>query len=330
MPLATTATARPRTPRTPRLIAMTSGLLLALVQLFPAAAAGQNNSQTNAPTSADAAVRDTLPTASLPARCTTVLARSSTTAAPASENDRAAARELAIRAQAASIQGDNAGAIALYQRAALLNPADAGVAYSLGREYEVAHDAHAMTAYCHFLTLAPGGADAADVRQRVAALALALPPDTTVVRVAAAASDVRLPSPGAALTQGLIIPGLGQFTTRRPAGGLLVMAATAAAAWYASQSETVSSTVTRSATDPFGNEYQYPTTVSRTQHPHLVVGATAAAAVMVTAAIEAFTHARAQRSRAQHATASASGRPSRVSTMVEVTDRALGIGLAIH
>ena len=327
MPQATTATARTRTPR---LIAMTSALLLALVQLFPTAAAGQNNSRTNTRISAGGAARDTLPTASLPARCTTVLARSPATAAPASDNDRAAARELAIRAQAASIQGDNAGAIALYQRATLLNPADAGVAYALGREYEVAHDAHAMTAYCHFLTLAPGGADAADVRQRVAALALALPPDTTVVRVAAAASAVQLPSPGAALAQGLIIPGLGQFTTRRPAGGLLVMAATAAAAWYAAQSETVSSTVIRSATDPFGNAYQYPTTVSRTQHPHLVVGATAAAAVMVTSAIEAFTHARAQRSRAQLATASTTSRPSPVSTMVEFTGRALGIGLAIR
>lgn len=327
MLLATTATARPHTPH---LIAIMSALLLALVQLFPAAAAGQNNSQTIAQISAGGAAQDTVPTTALPTRCATALAQSPATAGPASASDRAAARELAIRAQAASIQGDNAGAIALYQRAALLNPADAGVAYALGREYEVAHDEHAMTAYCHFLTLAPGGADAADVRQRVAALALALPPDTTVVRVAAAASGVRLPSPGAALAQGLIIPGLGQFTTRRPAGGLLVMAVTAAAAWYASQSETVSSTVTRSATDPFGNEYQYPTTVSRTQHPHLVVGATAAAAVMVTAAIEAFTHARAQRSRAQHATASARDRPSSVSTVVELTDRSLGIRLAIH
>ena len=226
----------------------------------------------------------------LPARC----ASSTTKWPPVSAKDRAAAQEIAGRAQTSSIVGDNAAAMALYQKAAQLNPADASIAYALGREFEAARDARAMGEYCRFLALAPTAAEAADVRQRIAQLALALPPDTTVVRIPVAAPD-RMPAPGAALGAGLIIPGMGQFTTHRPAAGLVVMLLTGAAAYYALQSQQVPAQVTQTGTDPFGNPYQYQTTVTRTEHPHAAIGISAAAVVTLTAAIEAFVHARGSR-----------------------------------
>jgi hypothetical protein len=226
----------------------------------------------------------------LPARC----ASSTAKRPPVSAKDRAAAQEIAGRAQTSSIVGDNAAAMTLYQKAAQLNPTDASIAYALGREFEAAHDARAMGEYCRFLTLTPEAAEAADVRQRIAQMALALPPDTTVVRIPVTAPE-RMPAPGAALWAGLIIPGMGQFNTHRPAAGILVMALTGAAVYYAFQSQEVPRQVTNTGTDPFGNPYQYQTTVTRTRYPHAAIGISAAAVVTLTAAIEAFVHARGSR-----------------------------------
>ena len=227
------------------------------------------------PVAAAQAVSDT----TLPGRCTGIAP-----AAAVTDQARISAQEIAGRAQAASINGDNVAATDLYRKAAALDPTDPGIAYALGREYEAVRDARAMGEYCRFLALSPRAAEAADVRQRIAALALALPPDTTVVRIPAAA-PASMPSPGAALISGLIIPGLGQFMTHSPAAGLLVMAAAAVSAAYGLQSRNVTSTVTHTAVDPLGHTYQYQTSETRAERPNMGVGLGAAAAISVIAAI---------------------------------------------
>lgn len=239
-------------------------------------------------------VTDSIIATSLPSRCVTAT-NQLTPLPPPPDSIRRAAHEIAGRAQAASIVGDNATAAELYRQAAKLDPTEPDIAYALGREYEAAHDPRAMAEYCRFLVLNPGAAEVPDVRQRIAALSLALPPDTTIVRIPVTA-PAHLPAPGAALGAGLVIPGLGQFTTHRPLAGFLVMAATGAATLYGLKTERTTSQVTNTGIDPFGNSYQYQTTVTRNDRPHAAVGIGAAAAIMVGAAIEAFTHARGARS----------------------------------
>ena len=98
----------------------------------------------------------------------------------------------------------------------------------------------------------------------------------------------RVPSPGGALLRGVLIPGLGQFYTRRPALGVLVLGATAAASYAAVQPKVE----TRRAqyTDIFGNVHEY--TYEETTFPSLTTGIAVAAGVAVVGAIEAYIHAR--------------------------------------
>lgn len=250
------------------------------------------------------AAGDSIIATSLPSRCVAATTQL-TPPPPPPDSARRAAHEIAGRAQAASIVGDNTTAAELYRQAAVLDPTEPDIAYALGREYEAAHDPRAMTEYCRFLVLNPRAVEVPDVRQRIAALSLALPPDTTIVRIPVTA-PAHLPSSGAALGAGLLIPGLGQFTTHRPAAGFLVMAATGAAVLYGLKTEKTTAQVTNTGIDPFGNSYQYQTTVVRTGHPHAAAGIGTAAAIMVGAAIEAFTHARGARSLATAPTASPS------------------------
>lgn len=280
-----------------------------------------------APTSGNAQAR-TLPTNSSPARCAGVVAPMSNV----SDKARIEAQQLAGRAQAASIEGDNAAATQLYQRAAQLDPSDAGIAYALGRAYEATRDARAMAEYCRFLALTPAAPEAADVRQRIAELALALPTDTTVVRVPVTAPNA-MPSPGAALISGLIIPGLGQFITHRPTTGLLVMAATAAAAVYGLQSQNVTSQVTHTATDPLGHPYQYQTPETHSEHPHAAVGIGAAAAISVLAALDAFTRARSAgngQGDNRPAASEESRLPRSVAPVLTFAQRSIGFGLSFQ
>jgi hypothetical protein len=249
-------------------------LLVAIATAAPAVARAQSTTP------------DTVPTRALPARCVAPKPM-----APVSDSARSAARALADRAQAASIVGDNAAAAALYQQAAELDPADPGIAYALGRGYEAAGDTRAMTEYCRFLALSPNAPEAPDVRQRIAELALALPPDTTVVRVPVSLAP-HMPAPAAALVTGLIIPGMGQFMTHQPIGGVLAMAAAGAGIWYGLQTKSGTKVITNTGTDPFGNPYTYPTTVKTTERPNVAIGIGAAGAVGLIAAIQAFVHAR--------------------------------------
>ena len=293
---------------------------VSLVGALAGAFATQGGAQTTA--------ADTGRTELLPSRCASYV----TPLSRVSDSARAAARDIASRAQAASIVGDNAQATALYQRAAELDPSDASIAYALGREYEAAHDARGMAEYCRFLGLNPRAPEAPDVRQRIAAMAFALPPDTTILRVPVP-TPVRnsMPSGGAAFGAGLIIPGLGQFITHQPVGGLLVMAATGAAAAYGLQSQKVSKQVTSTATDPFGNPYTFQTTVTSTERQHEAVGLGIAAAVWVAGAIQAAVHASGSGdSRAAAATADSRSSRSAFPVLLSLAQGSVGVGVSIR
>ena len=278
---------------------------------------------------AQTTAQDTLPTRALPSRCVAA----ATPIGPVSDSAKNAAREIAGRAQTASIVGDNAAASTLYEQAAKLDPSDPTIAYALGRGYEASGDSRAMSQYCRFLSLSPGATEAPDVRQRIAELALALPPDTTIVRVPVAAVQ-SMPAPGAALAAGIVIPGMGQFMTHRPAAGFLIMAAAGAGIWYGLQTQDVSTQVTKTGTDPFGNPYQYQATETTSERQHLAVGLGAAGALGVMAAIEAFTHAHSAQTQNQQANAAAI--PTKSSATISAfpvlgfAKRSVGLGFAIR
>lgn len=223
----------------------------------------------------------------LPSRCVSIVG----TLAPVPDSARSAAQVIAGRAQAASIVGDNAAATELYQQAANINPSDPSIAYALGREYEATHDPRAMREYCRFLAINPRAAEASDVRQRIAELALALPPDTTVVRIPVTVAPPHMPSAGAAFFGGLVIPGLGQMTTHRPFAGVLILAASGGALAYGLQSQPKTVQVNHTAIDPLGHSYTYQTTETRTERPNAAAGIGAAAGIALISAIEAATHA---------------------------------------
>jgi tetratricopeptide (TPR) repeat protein len=266
------------------------------------------------------------PVPALPSRCVSMVGPLT----PVSDSARSQARIIAGRAQAASIVGDNAAATALYQQAADINPTDPAIAYALGREYEATHDQRAMREYCRFLAINPGAAEAGDVRQRVAELALALPPDTTVVRIPVAApvaASAHMPAPAGVFLGGLLIPGLGQMTTHRPFAGVLVLAASGGALAYGLQSRNKTSLVTHNAVDLLGNPYTYQTTEVHSERPNAAAGIGAAAGIALIAAIEAASHAHSVRSAAaeQQATRAISAAP-----LLAIGPRSLGFGLTIH
>ena len=97
-------------------------------------------------------------------------------------------------------------------------------------------------------------------------------------------------SPGTALTAGLL-PGGGQFYTRRPTRGIITAAAAGAAVVFALLPRTTTSTIEQTGTDPFGNPYTYTTTLRTKERPYAVPGAVVAIAIGVTSAVEAFKYA---------------------------------------
>jgi len=211
---------------------------------------------------------------------------------PPSEDRRRAARDLVTRAQAAAVIDDNATALALYQRAESLDASNPTTAYALGRAYEAAHDARAVAEYCRFLGLVPASPDGDDVRRRVAALSDELLPRRTATAAGALSLRRPLPAPGSALAYGLLLPGSGQFYTRRPLAGLFFTSATAGALYYAFQRQTRSTQVTKTALDPFGNPYEYQELSVTNTTPHRTTGLLAALGISVTGAVEAYVHAR--------------------------------------
>ncbi len=104
----------------------------------------------------------------LPDACGTVTVSTKPVAA-----NESLAKDLSRQAYDAELVGHVMEARSLLSRAARLDGTDQSLAYHLGRTSEALGDrAAAITAYCHYLTLASGAPGAADARQRVARLAL--------------------------------------------------------------------------------------------------------------------------------------------------------------
>lgn len=94
---------------------------------------------------------------------------------PAIRRDNAEARRLALAGQESALIGDQAAARDAFARAAVLNPGDERIAYDLARAHEELVDStRAISEYCRYLTLSPGGREATDVRDRLTRLVPAL------------------------------------------------------------------------------------------------------------------------------------------------------------
>lgn len=92
--------------------------------------------------------------------------------APTADQQRQA-RDLAQRGQQSAILGDRVAARDQLRQAAALDPTNAELAYQLARaEESAASSADAISAYCHFIALAPNAPEAADARARLAQLML--------------------------------------------------------------------------------------------------------------------------------------------------------------
>jgi tetratricopeptide (TPR) repeat protein len=160
-------------------------------------------------------------------------------------------------------------------------------------------DRRAQTDFEEYLRLKPQAPDRAQVVARIETL------------------RQRPPSPGQALGLGLIVPGGGQFYTRRPLRGALFLAGASAAIGFAVLPQTSTKTIEETATDPFGNPYKFTTTRRITDRPNLVPGLAVATALVAGSAFEAFVFAKHRSADAQRVSMSlspsASGVVARVS-----------------
>lgn len=116
-------------------------------------------------------------------------------------------------------------------------------------------------------------------------------PDRTAV--AAQLDALRRPqlSRAQALSVGLLVPGAGQFYTRRPVRGVLFLAAAGGAVAYGLAPQQSTTTTQETANDPFGNPYTYSVTRRESSRPNLVPGIAAAGAIAIIGAIEASLYA---------------------------------------
>jgi Flp pilus assembly protein TadD len=112
--------------------------------------------------------------------------------------------------------------------------------------------------------------------------------------VAARISSLATPtlSSAQAFMLGVVLPGAGEFYTRRPIRGVLTLAAVGGAVAYGLQQKNTSKSIQSTGTDPFGNPYTYTTTSVTAERPNLVIGAIAAGAVAAVSAVDAaiFAH----------------------------------------
>ncbi len=112
--------------------------------------------------------------------------------------------------------------------------------------------------------------------------------EAVLERVAALESrPARRANPSGALVGGVVLPGFGQFYTRRPAFGALILAGAGTTAYLALQSRTV--TRTETAIDPFGQPYEWE--YEATEYPYLAAGLAGAAAITLLGALEAYLYA---------------------------------------
>jgi len=91
---------------------------------------------------------------------------------------------------------------------------------------------------------------------------------------------------------GVVVPGGGQFYTKRPMRGFLSLITVGAATGFAIRQKTTTTTTTNTATDPFGNKYSYSVTTPHTTRPYLVPGLGVAGGIALFSAIDAAHYAR--------------------------------------
>jgi Tfp pilus assembly protein PilF len=132
--------------------------------------------------------------------------------------------------------------------------------------------AGAIRDYREYLRLSPEAADRSAVEDRVHRLAASVP------------------SPGTAATRGLLFPGLGQFSTDRPALGVAALATVAGAGVVATQTRIV--TRTGHFEHPFDREDPYTFEYQERVRPYLIAGIAAGAIITIGSAVEAYFHAR--------------------------------------
>jgi tetratricopeptide (TPR) repeat protein len=365
---------------------------LAASLALPAAARAQGT---------DGAALKPLPAATGPAE--RVACPSVAPVATPSPTRRERARQRLALAQEAAIVGNRPAAREQLQRAAELDPSNAEIAYQLARTLdESGSSAEAVREYCRYLSLGPRSSDAADaaeVRERVAALtaarrtgptdlagaafaagarryeesrlpeadaqfsaALARAPrwadayyNRAVVRRArgeelAAARDFRqylelepaapdrgavlaridslVPEPpftaSTALNRGLMLPGLGQIYTERPAFAAATMVAVGAALAVAFHTE---EHVDHGVVVVDG--IPVPQTETSVSRPYLVPGLIAAVAFTGAAAYEAYSYAeRAWRTRRSVVPSPATGPPA-VRPLIAPSSHGLDVGVQI-
>ena len=127
-----------------------------------------------------------------------------------------------------------------------------------------------------YLQLRRDAEDAAAVRERIA-----------VLRRAAS-------NPTTALAGGAVLPGFGQFYTRRPVFGTIVAAAAAGGLFYALRE--TERTKDTTYTDLFGNPY--PGQITRTDRYNLGTGLAVAGGAALVGAVEAYLYAKGRRAEA--------------------------------
>jgi Flp pilus assembly protein TadD len=149
----------------------------------------------------------------------------------------------------------------------------------------------AATDFEEYLRLRPSADDRAEVVARIEALRR------------------RPPSAGQALGLGLVIPGGGEFYTRRPLRGVLALVATSAAVGWAVQTSSTSKTIQQTGTDPFGTPYTYSTTLKSNERPYLFPGLAVGGAIAIATALDAYRFAK------------ESGEPGRRLSMIAVPTR---------
>jgi tetratricopeptide (TPR) repeat protein len=121
--------------------------------------AGSLTAQTRAP------LKRALPAVAARPSCAPVAPRTATV------EQRRAARELAQRAQQAAILGDRSSARDQLRQAAAMDPTNPDLAYQLARAQDgLGAGDEARVEYCRFIALAPSAPEAAEARERVAAL----------------------------------------------------------------------------------------------------------------------------------------------------------------
>ena len=160
----------------------------------------------------------------------------------------------------------------------------------------------------HYLELSPDAPDRVAVAREIARLR-----ETAL-------------SPSTALVAGMI-PGVGQFYTRRPLLGVLVAAGVGGATYLALREK--NETHIETFVDPFGNLREFE--VTERVRPHYTVGLATAAGVTLAGAIEAYFYAR--RSRARLAPRAPSTRQAQGAALSPVvspaSDGAVQLGLRL-